>query len=88
MPIHPKVSGAAVGAALGVLIVAIIHSIPGVHLAAEADAAIPSFLSLLGAWLIPGPGPAAVENPYLSDEYKQSLAEYKQHLTGPTAPVE
>ena len=53
MPIHPKTSGAAVGTALGILIVAVLHSVPGIHLQPEADAAIPSFLGVLAAWLTP-----------------------------------
>lgn len=53
MNIHPKTSGAAVGSSLGVLIVAVLGSIHGVHLTASADGAIPAFLGILGAWLVP-----------------------------------
>lgn len=55
MTIHPKTSGAAVGGALGTLIVAVLASIHGVDLTAAAYAAIPAFLSTLGAWLVPAP---------------------------------
>lgn len=55
--IHPKTSGAALGGSLGVLIAAILHSISGVHLSPEAYAAIPTFLSTLGAYLAPGATP-------------------------------
>ena len=53
--IHPKTSGAALGGALGSLIDGILASIHGVHLTAETYAAIPTFLSILGSWLIPSP---------------------------------
>lgn len=55
MTIHPKTSGAAVGVALGTLIVSVLGSLHGVHLTSAADAAIPSFLGLLGSWLVPAP---------------------------------
>lgn len=53
--IHPKTSGAALGGALGVVITGVLHSIHGVHLAPELDAAIPAFLSTLLAYLSPSP---------------------------------
>lgn len=53
MNIHPKTSGAGVGVAFGVLIVAILASIHGVHLTPEANAAIPSFLGITLSWLTP-----------------------------------
>lgn len=56
--IHPKTSAAGLGAALGVVIVSVLSSIHGVHLSAEANAAIPGFLSSLGAWAAPGDAPA------------------------------
>lgn len=55
MTIHPKTGGAALGAALGTVIVVVLSSIHGVHLASGADAAIPAFLSTLGAFLFPAP---------------------------------
>lgn len=63
MTIHPKTSGAALGSSLGIVIVIVLDSIHGVHLAAGADAAIPGFLSTLGAFLFPSPdtGPTADE---------------------------
>lgn len=54
MTIHPKTSGAAVGSALGVLIVAVLQSFHGVHLAPELPGAITGFLAILGAWFAPG----------------------------------
>lgn len=62
--IHPKTSAAGLGAALGVVIVSVLASINGVHLSAEANAAIPAFLASLGAWLAPGaaPTPTAQED--------------------------
>jgi hypothetical protein len=53
MNIHPKATGAGLGGALGVLIAAVLHSISGVHLTAEAYAAIPTFLSTVFAYLAP-----------------------------------
>ena len=53
MKIHPKTSGAAVGAALGLMIVSVLGSFHGVHLTDEANAAIPGFLASVGAWLVP-----------------------------------
>lgn len=55
LSVHPKTGGAAVGVALGSLIVAVLNSIHGVHLTDQAAAAIPSFLSLIGAWIVPAP---------------------------------
>jgi hypothetical protein len=62
--IHPKTSGAALGSALGLVIVLALSSFHGIHLAPGLDAAIPGFLSTLGAFLIPSPdststGPSA-----------------------------
>ena len=59
-PIHPKTSGAAVGVALGALIVTILGSIHGVHLTAADNAAIPSFLGIFVSWLVPATTPAPV----------------------------
>lgn len=53
--IHPKTALAAVLSSLGVVIVAVLASIHGVHLSAEANAAIPAFLGVLGAYLGPSP---------------------------------
>jgi hypothetical protein len=53
--IHPKTSAAALGGSGGFLIVAILGSVHGVHLSPAADAAIPTFLSTLGAYLAPSP---------------------------------
>lgn len=53
MTIHPKTGGAAVGAALGTAIVAILGSIHGINLSSGADGAITGFLSTLGAFLFP-----------------------------------
>ena len=58
MNIHPRTGAAAVGGALGVVIVSVLASINGIHLTPEANAAIPSFLALLGSWLSPDPDPA------------------------------
>lgn len=55
MTIHPKTGGAALGAALGTVIVAVLGSIHGIDLTPAANAAIPSFLSTLGAFLTPAP---------------------------------
>ena len=63
MTIHPKTSAAAVGGSLGVVIVSVLGSIHGIHLSAEANAAIPTFLSTLGAWLAPGSDPAPAPAP-------------------------
>jgi hypothetical protein len=60
MTIHPKTNGAALGAALGFAIVSVLASIHGVHLTADANAAIPAFLSTLGAFLMPSPDPVTV----------------------------
>lgn len=57
MNIHPKTALASVFGSLGVLIVAVLASIHGVHLSAEANAAIPAFLAAFGAWLAPSPTP-------------------------------
>ena len=62
-PFHPKTSAAAVGGALGTVIVSVLASINGVHLSAEANAAIPAFLSALGAWLAPGDMVTTVARP-------------------------
>jgi hypothetical protein len=63
MTIHPKTSGAALGAALGVLIVSVLQSINGVHLSTELPGAITGFLSILGAFLAPAGTPPANQNP-------------------------
>lgn len=55
MNIHPKTSASAIGGSLGLLIVTVLGSFHGIHLTAAADAAIPMFLSTLGAWLAPSP---------------------------------
>ena len=55
MIFHPKTSGAAVGGALGTLIVSVLGSIHGVNLSDAANAAIPAFLAALGAWFVPAP---------------------------------
>lgn len=55
MTFHPKTSGAAVGASLGTVIVSILASIHGIHLTPEANAAIPTFLALLGSFLVEDP---------------------------------
>lgn len=52
--IHPKTSGAALGSALGLLIVSVLGSVHGVHLSDAANAAIPGFLATLGAYVAPG----------------------------------
>ena len=54
LTIHPKTSGAALGTALGILIVAVLDSIHGISLAPELPAAISGFLATLGAFLAPG----------------------------------
>lgn len=53
MNIHPKTSGATFGGALGILIGAILHSIPGVHLVPEVYLAIPAAVSAFVSWLTP-----------------------------------
>lgn len=53
MIIHPKTSGAALGGSLGVLMVAVLQSISGVHMSPELPAAITGFLSILGAYFAP-----------------------------------
>jgi hypothetical protein len=66
MTLHPKTSAAAVGGALGVVIVSVLGSIHGIHLSPEANAAIPTFLSTLGSWLTPSgdvPVPVVVPRP-------------------------
>jgi hypothetical protein len=67
MNIHPKTSGAALGSALGILIVSVLGSIHGIHLTAAADAAIPSFLGALWSYLTPAPEttkvPVVVQKP-------------------------
>lgn len=55
MTIHPKTGGAALGSALGLVIVGVLGSIHGVHLTDVANGAIPAFLSTLGAFLFPAP---------------------------------
>lgn len=68
MNVHPKTSGAAVGSALGVLIVAILTSIHGVHLSTELPAAITGFLAIFGAWIAPGaPAPTVPVTPVTSN---------------------
>lgn len=52
--VHPKTSGASLGGSLGLVIVAVLESIRGVHIVPELAAAIPSFLATLGAFLSPG----------------------------------
>lgn len=61
MMIHPKTSGAALGGSLGLVIVSVLASVHGVHLTAEANAAIPTFLGTAGAFFVPGPDAPAVE---------------------------
>lgn len=56
MTIHPKTSAAALGGALGLVVVGVVDSLHGVTLAPELSAAIPTFLSTLGAFLAPSPG--------------------------------
>lgn len=55
MTVYPKATLAAVGGTLGVLIAAVLASIHGLGLAPPVYAAIPAFLSTLGAWLAPNP---------------------------------
>lgn len=64
--IHPKTGGAALGGSLGLVIVSVLASVHGVHLTPEANAAIPTFLSTLGAFLAPtanDPAPVVVPAP-------------------------
>lgn len=51
--IHPKTSASALGGALGLLLVSVLDSIHGIGLGTAATAAIPAFLSTLGAFLSP-----------------------------------
>lgn len=55
MAIHPKTGGAAIGGAVGTVIVGILETIP-VHIAAALAAGIPALLSSLGAFLAPAKG--------------------------------
>lgn len=62
--IHPKTGGAAIGGALGTVIVTILGSFHGINLSDAANGAIPAFLATLGAWLFPSAdstGPTADE---------------------------
>lgn len=64
LTIHPKTSAAALGGSAGIVLVAVLGSIHGVHLSPEANAAIPTFLATLGAFLSPSPAdPAPATNP-------------------------
>ncbi len=58
--IHPKTAGAAIGSALGVLLLAIVQTLHGVHLPQGVTDAIAAFLPIVGAYLAPAPDtPAA-----------------------------
>jgi hypothetical protein len=64
MTIHPKTSASALGGALGLLLVSVLDSIHGINLSTAATAAIPAFLSTLGAFLSPSAdGTATPTNP-------------------------
>jgi hypothetical protein len=73
MNIHPKTSGAAVGFALGTVIVSVLASFHSIHLTPEAAGAIPGGLATLGAWLVPGP-----DTPPVSAELAEALAQNRQ----------
>lgn len=58
--IHPKTGGAAIGAAAGILLVAIANTIHSVHVPYTVADAIGAFLPVVGAYLTPSPDtPAA-----------------------------
>lgn len=63
MTIHPKTGGAAIGAALGVLLVAIANAIHGVAIPQGVTDAISAFLPVLGAYLAPAPDTPAAAAP-------------------------
>ena len=71
MTIHPKTGGAALGAALGTAIVAILGSIHGINLSSATDGAITGFLSTLGAFLFP----SADSNTPTADEVAKAMLE-------------
>lgn len=75
MTIHPKTGGAALGSALGLVVVGVLGSINGVHLSDIANGAIPAFLSTLGAFLFPAPEVAAVTTGPTADEVAKSMLE-------------
>lgn len=85
MPIHPKTSAAALGGALGLLIVAVLGSIHGVSLSAEANAAIPAFLSALGSWLSPSPDTPAA--PAVDDAIAQAKRELQASFNATVAAL-
>lgn len=53
--VHPKTAGAGVGAAVGLLIVALMHQF-GAHPVPELPGAITGFAAAVGAWLAPSGG--------------------------------
>lgn len=50
--IHPKVTGASVGAAIGIGIVALLRAL-SVHIDPTEASAIPSVLAAFGGWVVP-----------------------------------
>lgn len=75
MTIHPKTGGAALGSALGLVIVGVLGSINGVHLTDVANGAIPAFLSTLGAFLFPAPEGNGTSAGPSADEVAKALLE-------------
>lgn len=84
--IHPKTSASALGGALGFLIVAVLDSLHGVNLSTAASAAIPTFLSTLGAYVAPSPTdtqPVAEAAPAAVDEDMAGLTPRPEPILAP-----